>query len=85
MHSFLPADIANALVSGGLAGYVTYDLTHYYLHHAVPKNTYLRALKTYHLNHHYRNYHLGFGVSSKVSLLPPPPSSSFPAIITVSN
>ncbi|ODV86971.1 hypothetical protein CANARDRAFT_27313 [[Candida] arabinofermentans NRRL YB-2248] len=50
--------------AGGTLGYIMYDTTHYALHHSkLPK--YLQELKTYHLEHHYKNYELGFGVTSK--------------------
>ena len=42
---------------------VFYDCTHYALHHTkLP--AYLREVKKYHLAHHYKNYELGFGVTS---------------------
>jgi 4-hydroxysphinganine ceramide fatty acyl 2-hydroxylase len=53
------------ILSGGLTGYILYDLTHYYLHHGIPITSHLREMKSYHLNHHYKNYHLGYGISTK--------------------
>ena len=42
---------------------VFYDCTHYALHHTkLP--AYLKEVKKYHLAHHYKNYELGFGVTS---------------------
>ena len=38
---------AYGLLSGGLFGYVGYDLTHYYLHHGRPYFEYLRVMKSY--------------------------------------
>ncbi|QLL34694.1 hypothetical protein HG536_0H00690 [Torulaspora globosa] len=59
----LPLYVAYAGFAGGLFGYVCYDLTHYFLHHSkLPP--YMRRLKKYHLEHHYKNYQLGFGVTS---------------------
>lgn len=59
----LPLYVAYAGFAGGLFGYVCYDLTHYFLHHSkLPP--YMRKLKKYHLEHHYKNYQLGFGVTS---------------------
>lgn len=50
--------------AGGTLGYILYDVTHYLLHHTkLPKC--LQELKTYHLEHHYKNYQLGFGVTSR--------------------
>lgn len=63
---FLPVPEAIAITAGGLAGYIGYDLTHYYLHHAGIKPTsYIGQLKRYHLAHHYQNPKLGFGITSK--------------------
>ncbi|KIW90094.1 uncharacterized protein Z519_09525 [Cladophialophora bantiana CBS 173.52] len=55
---------AVTVFSGGIFGYVCYDCTHYWLHHhQLP--AYVRDLKKYHLAHHYQNFELGFGVTSK--------------------
>lgn len=55
---------AVAVYSGGIFGYICYDLTHYFLHH---KNlpSYYRDLKKYHLQHHFADYENGFGVTSR--------------------
>lgn len=59
----LPYGVALAGFAGGFLGYIMYDCTHYILHHAkLP--SYLQQLKKYHLEHHYKNYELGFGVTS---------------------
>lgn len=64
VFSLLPYYIACAGFAGGFLGYIMYDVTHYVLHHTqLPK--YFQDLKTYHLEHHYKNYELGFGVTSK--------------------
>ena len=43
---------------------VLYDCMHYALHHTrLP--AYLREQKKYHLAHHYKNFDLGFGVTSQ--------------------
>lgn len=63
VFGLLPTYWAYSGFAGGLFGYVCYDLTHYFLHHAkLP--SYMRKLKKYHLEHHYKNYQLGFGVTS---------------------
>ncbi|GFR72026.1 fatty acid 2-hydroxylase [Elysia marginata] len=62
-----PTGMARSVFAGIVAGYVTYDLTHYYLHHGgVPAIRYFRRLKTYHSLHHYRHQQLGFGISSSM-------------------
>ncbi|GME96253.1 unnamed protein product [Ambrosiozyma monospora] len=64
VFALLPYYWACAGFAGGFSGYIMYDVTHYMLHHAkLPK--YFQDLKTYHLEHHYKNYQLGFGVTSK--------------------
>lgn len=56
--------IGTAIYCGGVAGYICYDLTHYFLHHRqLP--AYYRELKKYHLQHHYKDYQKGYGVTSK--------------------
>ncbi|KAI1936270.1 fatty acid alpha-hydroxylase [Ophidiomyces ophidiicola] len=56
--------VAVTVYSGGIFGYVCYDLTHYFLHHRnLP--SYYRGLKQYHLQHHFADYDNGFGVTSR--------------------
>ncbi|EON62291.1 fatty acid hydroxylase [Coniosporium apollinis CBS 100218] len=55
---------AKAVYCGGIFGYVCYDMTHYFLHHRnLP--AYWRELKKYHLEHHFKDYENGFGVTSR--------------------
>lgn len=56
--------VATAVFCGGVFGYICYDLTHYFLHHENLPLWY-KALKKYHLEHHFLDYELGFGVTSK--------------------
>lgn len=49
---------------GGIFGYICYDLTHYFLHHQNLPLWY-KGLKKYHLAHHFLDYELGFGVTSR--------------------
>ncbi|KAJ7770497.1 oxidoreductase [Mycena metata] len=63
-HKLFPAPVANGIISGAFAFYILYDMMHYALHHTqLP--AYLREQKRYHLAHHYKNFELGFGVTSK--------------------
>ncbi|VVA99142.1 unnamed protein product [Arabis nemorensis] len=55
-----------AVFGGGLLGYVIYDVTHYYLHHAHPTISVTKSLKKYHLKHHFRIQDKGFGVTSSL-------------------
>ncbi|KAI0463749.1 fatty acid alpha-hydroxylase [Komagataella kurtzmanii] len=64
VFSVLPYYMACSGFAGGFLGYIMYDVTHYVLHHSkLPR--YFQELKKYHLEHHYKNYELGFGVTSK--------------------
>ncbi|KAJ1992197.1 fatty acid alpha-hydroxylase [Dimargaris cristalligena] len=65
-HLAFPAGISHAVMAGTIAGYIAYDLTHYYLHHGRPFIQHLRSMKTYHLAHHYKDFNLGYGVTVKV-------------------
>lgn len=53
-------------IAGSYFGFVAYDCMHYYLHHGRPMTFHLREMKSYHLDHHYKNPHLGFGITSKL-------------------
>ncbi|KAI0777215.1 oxidoreductase [Trametes elegans] len=64
-HTVFPPAIANGVISGAFVFYVLYDCMHYALHHTkLP--AYVREMKRYHLAHHYKNFDLGFGVTSKI-------------------
>ncbi|KAG0042651.1 fatty acid alpha-hydroxylase [Gryganskiella cystojenkinii] len=65
-HTMLATPSAYAAISGLFFGYVLYDLTHYYLHHAKPFKFHFKEMKTYHLKHHYANFEGGYGITSKV-------------------
>lgn len=52
------------IFAGFIAGYVCYDAIHYTTHHLVTKSGILFRLKQYHLRHHYKDDHAGYGVSS---------------------
>jgi sterol desaturase/sphingolipid hydroxylase (fatty acid hydroxylase superfamily) len=52
-------------VMGGLAlGYLAYDLIHYATHHFPMRWGFLKFLKRYHMQHHYKTPGRRFGVSS---------------------
>ena len=52
------------LLAGILVGFLCYDMSHYYIHFANPKNTYFYNLKRYHYKHHFVSHEIGFGVSN---------------------
>lgn len=56
--------VANMVFSGGIFGYICYDLTHYFLHHKTLP-AYWKSLKKYHLQHHFADFENGFGVTSR--------------------
>jgi len=56
--------MGTAAFSGGVFGYTLYDMTHYFLHHQNLPLWY-KALKKYHLEHHFLDYENGFGVTSR--------------------
>jgi sterol desaturase/sphingolipid hydroxylase (fatty acid hydroxylase superfamily) len=52
------------LFSGFILGYLAYDLTHYATHHFPMRWGFLKAIKRYHMEHHYKTPDQRFGVSS---------------------
>jgi 4-hydroxysphinganine ceramide fatty acyl 2-hydroxylase len=67
----LPHGIGQGVVSGAMTGFVLYDLMHCmfcssdFLHHGKPFLSHFKEMKTYHLDHHYKNANLGYGITSK--------------------
>ena len=55
---------APALGAGFFVGYLIYDLTHYYLHHFVPRGPLGRMLRERHMRHHFQDDTRGFGISA---------------------
>jgi dihydroceramide fatty acyl 2-hydroxylase len=64
LRLFLDFPDTCAVMAGVLVGYVVYDMTHYYTHHATPRTRWGKFLKRYHLEHHHRAPERMFGVSS---------------------
>ena len=52
-----------AAMAGVLAGYLVYDMTHYFVHHGKARGRWGKFLKSYHLAHHHKHQHRMFGVS----------------------
>ncbi|CAO3630783.1 unnamed protein product [Cunninghamella blakesleeana] len=65
-HFLFPPIMAHAVIAGGVVGYVLYDCTHYYLHHAKVFKYHFKEMKKYHMAHHYKNYEDGYGITSKL-------------------
>jgi len=55
---------APAVAAGFFAGYLAYDMTHYYLHHFRPRGPLGRMLRERHMRHHFQDDTRGFGISA---------------------
>jgi dihydroceramide fatty acyl 2-hydroxylase len=53
-----------AFAAGFLAGYLLYDMTHYFLHHHKPKSHLGKRLRELHMRHHFQDDTTGFGISA---------------------
>jgi 4-hydroxysphinganine ceramide fatty acyl 2-hydroxylase len=67
-----PNGIGQGLTAGAMFGFVSYDMVHCnfkfyidYIHHGKPFIKHFKEMKTYHLDHHYKNANLGYGITSK--------------------
>ena len=60
----LGSTYAMAFGAGFLAGYLLYDMTHYYLHHHQPRTRAGRWLRELHMRHHFQDDTRGFGISA---------------------
>lgn len=63
-HVVLGATYALAFGAGFFAGYLFYDMTHYYLHHFRPRSRIGKRLRQQHMRHHFQDDTRGFGVSA---------------------
>lgn len=63
-HCALPTGVALALGAGFFAGYLAYDLTHFYVHHARPRGRLGRMLRENHMRHHFQDDTTAYGVSA---------------------
>lgn len=54
----------HAWMAGMVGGYVWYDLTHYYLHHAAPTTAFGKWLRRYHLVHHFQTPEKRYGITT---------------------
>jgi len=55
---------APGLGAGFFAGYLAYDMTHYYVHHFRPRGRLGRMLRERHMRHHFQDDTKGFGISA---------------------
>jgi sterol desaturase/sphingolipid hydroxylase (fatty acid hydroxylase superfamily) len=59
-----PFGAACGVSAGFFAGYLFYDMTHYYVHHAQPRGPLGRKLRELHMRHHFQDDTTGYGVSA---------------------
>lgn len=64
LHLIMPASWACSLLGGGVVGYVMYDTTHWALHSGRAEWLCGHILKTSHMDHHYVDETVGYGISS---------------------
>ena len=50
--------------AGFFAGYLAYDMLHYYVHHFTPRTRVGRMLRERHMRHHFQDDTKGFGISA---------------------
>ncbi|KIZ03590.1 Inositolphosphorylceramide-B C-26 hydroxylase [Monoraphidium neglectum] len=62
--AIVPWGYASALLGGGILGYVVYDTTHWALHSNAWDPFVTQILRTSHMDHHYVNDKVGYGISS---------------------
>jgi dihydroceramide fatty acyl 2-hydroxylase len=55
---------APGLGAGFFAGYLAYDMIHYYVHHFSPHGRLGRMLRERHMRHHFQDDTRGFGISA---------------------
>jgi dihydroceramide fatty acyl 2-hydroxylase len=56
--------LEHAWFAGMVGGYIWYDLTHYYLHHAAPTTRLGKWLRKYHLVHHFQTPEVRYGITT---------------------
>jgi sterol desaturase/sphingolipid hydroxylase (fatty acid hydroxylase superfamily) len=64
LYLLLGPRYAPGLGAGFFAGYLIYDMLHYYLHHRRPKSRVGRMLRERHMRHHFQDDTRGFGISA---------------------
>ncbi|MSP55883.1 MAG: fatty acid hydroxylase [Myxococcales bacterium] len=50
--------------AGKTAGYLSYDMIHYYTHHGKPSSGWMKRLRAHHMNHHHNKAKRKYGVST---------------------
>ncbi len=62
----IPTEYFYSFFAAFIAGYLSYDMTHYAVHHANFKSGLWKKLKHHHMTHHYQDPSRGYGVTSKL-------------------
>ncbi len=63
-HLVIGGRHADLFACAFLAGYLSYDMTHYYVHHRTAKTRLGKLLNELHMRHHFQDDARGFGVSA---------------------
>jgi dihydroceramide fatty acyl 2-hydroxylase len=58
------ARLVGGVTAGFFAGYLAYDMIHFYVHHGHPSSRVARLLRERHMRHHFQDDTRGFGVSA---------------------
>lgn len=64
LYGLFAAPVAPLVFIGIMIGYIAYDTLHFMAHHRPMRGPVGRALKRYHMRHHFADPQRGFGVSS---------------------
>lgn len=60
----LGVEIGYPWMIGFCIGYLVYDMTHFFIHHGVPRSSFMQSQKRRHVFHHYFNPDVNFGISN---------------------
>lgn len=63
---FMGKGNGGALAAGFFCGYVFYDVTHYSCHQFRMRGRFLSRLKSHHINHHYRDHNMNYGITNTI-------------------
>ena len=64
LYADLRIALCTGVGAGFFAGYLAYDMTHYYLHHFRRAAGLGRMLRERHMRHHFQDDTKGFGISA---------------------
>jgi dihydroceramide fatty acyl 2-hydroxylase len=64
LYVVLGESYAPGVGAGFFAGYLAYDMLHYYVHHFRPRSRVGRVLRERHMRHHFQDDTKGFGISA---------------------